>query len=790
MSNLNFSGLFGGGAFAIDPTKFNFSAYTPEPKKEVVVDPVDVVSNNTPNAQVEILEGAGTVAVTKPDPIAQAIESLKGKDLTTAFNVNPVANMTVAPVTENVDNNIRNAVQNLTAEQPVETFEPIQESVGNSNILQAVEQVQQTTQSPTDYSSMTWEDLEEQRLAGGGFSLGSDFVAQDQAAREADLTDQGLMFQAGLGEDLFQDYNPNDQFTTGAMGDVLRSGNQADFKNLIDQGTVNRLAAIGLQADYKQDEYKGYRYNPETGAYDYYDNTPSMIEQLAPDIVKTAILGVATAGAGSALASSSAVTGIAGGSTAASSAIGHGIAGSLSSAIQGGDTKDILLGGALGALGGYTEGLQTDLANAQDNLTNLSNIAQSNIAGEALIAQTQIAGAAETVQALQAHAETINMINNSVDLVQAIDEKDIIKAIDSGLALGGMESSTNLLATKLQDSYGADSFIGSNASALASTGLQAAVDIAQGEDAKDVLQNATNNILITTVATEENIRSLFGNDLEEGSFLSNNIDPLTKAITAVTHAGLEGKNREELVGEFVKTYIEEDGQILPESDGKDEDNIFKDLENWYHENIEDPLEAYWQQIEPYRDRVEAQFEAAIQLAETYVIDPAKRVVDGVIEGADTLIRSLPTEKEDWEQFEDDVKDNVVDPVVTGVRETGRFVRGLLPEGSDVEIPLPEFNIPDLPDLPDMPDMPFEFDGELTRRVSNVDYFYDESDIVRNPLLSSGNTRIQDLASTLQLEQEKAKQEARRGALKDEEGRVKRSKGVLNVGATGTVRYTG
>ena len=81
MSNLDFSGLFGGGAFAIDPTKFNFSAYTPEPKKEVVTDPVDVVSNNTPNAQVEILEGAGTVAVTKPDPIAQAIESLQGKDL-------------------------------------------------------------------------------------------------------------------------------------------------------------------------------------------------------------------------------------------------------------------------------------------------------------------------------------------------------------------------------------------------------------------------------------------------------------------------------------------------------------------------------------------------------------------------------------------------------------------------------------------------------------------------------------------------------------------------------------
>ena len=70
----------GGGAFAIEPTKFNFRADAPETKKEVCVDRVDVVRQNTPNAQVEILEGAGTVDGQKPDAIAHAIESLKGKD--------------------------------------------------------------------------------------------------------------------------------------------------------------------------------------------------------------------------------------------------------------------------------------------------------------------------------------------------------------------------------------------------------------------------------------------------------------------------------------------------------------------------------------------------------------------------------------------------------------------------------------------------------------------------------------------------------------------------------------
>ena len=100
MSNLDFSGLFGGGAFAIDPTKFNFSAYTPEPKKEVVTDPVAVVSDNSPTPDVEVLEGAGTVAITQPDPVQQAINELQGKDLSDDFNANP---MNTTPVTPTAD---------------------------------------------------------------------------------------------------------------------------------------------------------------------------------------------------------------------------------------------------------------------------------------------------------------------------------------------------------------------------------------------------------------------------------------------------------------------------------------------------------------------------------------------------------------------------------------------------------------------------------------------------------------------------------------------------------------
>ena len=57
---------------------------------------VDVVSDKSPTPDVEVLEGAGTVAITKPDPITQAIEALKGKDLSNDFNVNPIAPTPVA----------------------------------------------------------------------------------------------------------------------------------------------------------------------------------------------------------------------------------------------------------------------------------------------------------------------------------------------------------------------------------------------------------------------------------------------------------------------------------------------------------------------------------------------------------------------------------------------------------------------------------------------------------------------------------------------------------------------
>lgn len=162
--------------------------------------------------------------------------------------------------------------------------------------------------STPKYSGVNVGLLERARLEGDGFGVSQEFVKADQAQRSADRENQAFMF--GIGEDLRQEQAKGGapRFVETALGDVQRSnlasGGTADLGQYVDQGTANRLQQMGLQGVYEQDMYKGYKYNPNTGQYDYYDNTPSLLEQLAPELVKGAILGVATGGMGGFLSNS------------------------------------------------------------------------------------------------------------------------------------------------------------------------------------------------------------------------------------------------------------------------------------------------------------------------------------------------------------------------------------------------------------------------------------------------------------------------------------------------------
>ena len=260
-----------------------------------------------------------------------------------------------------------------------------------------------------------------------------------------------------------------------------------------------------------------------------------------------------------------------------------------------------------------------------------------------------------------------------------------------------------------------------------------------------------------------NVKTAVQDTIGGNEFVDNNIDAITQAVKAGGIALTDGKNREETIRDAFNAYRENDGQLTPELEESESPDFFKNIEKWYHENIEDPLEDWWQEIEPVREMFEEAGQVVVDTVDEYVVQPVTKVVESIIEGADEAVRALPTTKEDWQALEDTVKEGASDAAEV-VRDTGRAIEGVASQ--------------------------FEPGVEGTADVSNLDYFYDDSDIIRNPLLSSGKVRIQDLASALQFEEEKAKKEARRGALKDEEDRIKRSKGVLNLGLQGNLRYTG
>lgn len=798
--NLDFSGLFGGGAFAIDPTKFNFSAYTPESNKAPVIDPVDVVSDKSPTPEVEVLEGAGTVAITKPDPVQQAIESLRGRDLTDDFNVNIVDDMTVAPepvapTTDPIEQATQSvqpaAIPSLSNLGGISGFDVTQSSVDKS--LSDAEKQQQVLNPLIS-------DIDNFGLDNFSVKANDGFITEDQFGEIKDL----------MGSDEFA--NILDKYNSG-MKDAFGDAYDGSFQGYDDKRSV--LDSLGITNSFKvyTDELGSFdfmEYNSETGQFEKQEDLSkevSMANQIVKGVAESLPIMVVTAGVGSALASSSAIAGIAGGNTAVANAIGSGLASGLTTAATGGNTEDILLNTALGGLGGYTEGVAEAQELAQANVDNLTAIANSGVAGESLIAQSQLANATATLKEINATAEVVNTINNTVDLVQAVDKKDALGIVNSALALGGMNSSQTLASDKIKETFEEGSFIVDNADVIASVGVEAVATIAEGGDAKEVLQESANTLVKEVVLTDMNVKTAVQDTIGGNEFVDNNIDAITQAVKAGGIALTDGKNREETIRDAFNAYRENDGQLTPELEGSESPDFFENVEKWYHENIEDPLEDWWQEIEPVREMFEEAGQVVVDTVDEYVVQPVTKVVESIIEGADEAVRALPTTKEDWQALEDTVKEGASDAAEV-VRDTGRAIE----EGYDVaEDFVKEEVAPVIRDTGrDIREAvapvteavrdtgraiegvasQFEPGVEGTADVSNLDYFYDDSDIIRNPLLSSGKVRIQDLASALQFEEEKAKKEARRGALKDEEDRIKRSKGVLNLGLQGNLRYTG
>lgn len=747
--NLDFSGMFNSGAFALDPSKFDFSAYAP--KKETVTDPVDVVSNNTPDAQVDILEGAGTVAVTKADPIEQAIQSVQPTlpDLTASPGMDFGMDFGIAPIAADVSP--------LTSNIPV------------------------SSGTTTNGSFMD--------VGAGQTGLSSNVNTDVGAEKAYDLLDGVLESNDDI--EGINNYLKGEQFS-GYMSEyddnlsVLGNYKKASgaTANLLNQ--VGLPKALGVQGEYGG--YKNYTYNSETNQYELTGDTEkSAFEAAAPDIIVGVAAAAATAGLGSVLGAATGATGVIG--TAATNAV-------ASVAVQQLVTGEVdPTKVALAALGGALQGAEAADVAANADLAG----AYADFGADSIEYANALNAANEATSTL----ELVNNISTGVDVVSAIEDKNVVKAFDLTASMLDAPTLSEVVSEKLSSVVSED-----YVDAATDTVIRAGSTAIQGGDVGEVLQDAGNEFLIKQYTTEEAVQERFG---FEGDWSKT----ASRTISSVATDTLKGESSKDIALAGLETFLDNAIRLIPE--GEDSTDYLADAEKWWHENVEDPLENWWQEIEDTRNAIEAPFEEAY--------DTAVKIGEAAVNAVDAGIRAVPTTKEDWENAAETVNNTVVDPVVDVVRETGRGVEEVYDTAEDFvkEEVAPVINqagrdvretvapvteavretgrdireafssdsdVAATPDvtLPEA-DIPFSVgaDPEITQERRG--FYYDDSGLVSNPFLRGGEQgRIKSLTDMIQIEQEKSARQAK--ILADEEERKLRYKSVFGVNPNVQVKYNG
>ena len=667
--NLDFSGLFSGGfTNNLNKNNFDFSAYAP--KKETVTDPVDVVSNNTPDAQVDILEGAGTVAITKqpevryssavtnaiaPDSIEQAIQSVQPilPDLTASPTIDLGMDFSVAPIAE--------------------TSKPMQSVVGsgagfdvtNPSDFSAfpvkeepVQPVDNTvTYDPIEASLMSSEEDEKDyyqsilNSPAPSLELGMDNPAAFKDETGRPQVNSGILDyftgqeQARIG---LQDLRPAAQGEEDNEREAIAASNMG--QDLVDKYNIPTSFSI--------DENYNWVLNPETLTYN-----KQMVSATGADVALMAGTMIASAGLGAAIAGSGAVTSLASGNVAVASAIGQGVANGLTTVLQGGNTEDILLNTTIGAIQGGAEGLNQMTATARDAAT--------------VIGASQ--EAIKTATTLGAQADVMNNIVNGINLVQAVDQKDPLKAIESALLLTDNESLSTIVKDGVVNITDSD-FVANNVDMIASTIIGATEAAVKGEDAEGIVTNAVNTAIKDNVLTKENVSTFLAENTDSEGFVADNFDAIVEGVIKGGNELLDGNNKEGIAIEALQPIVKKNVKELVENIGTG-DSSFDGLdfiEDAYHEYIEDPLEQLWQDIEPLRDTIEETVGVGVEFVKENIVNPVVETVSTIIKEVEpTVDKVVETVRETGrgaEEIYDTAEDFVKEEVAPAIRDVGRDIR--------------------------------------------------------------------------------------------------------------------
>ena len=168
-----------------------------------------------------------------------------------------------------------------------------------------------------------------------------------------------------------------------------------------------------------------------------------------------------------------------GASGATAGAIGQGLVSTATAALGGARGSDLLKAGVLGAVGGYTRGLGTEL-------TQLNEAASAAQAAGDVATAANLASQAST---LSSQLNMVNTISNTARAIDAIANENYVGAVLIGLEQTDF-SLRDWTADKLSTTFGADEVLGINTDDLAVGINSFGINMLKGDDPEDALKSA------------------------------------------------------------------------------------------------------------------------------------------------------------------------------------------------------------------------------------------------------------------------------------------------------------
>lgn len=390
-------------------------------------------------------------------------------------------------------------------------------------------------------AGVNFNTLNQARLAGNPFSVGEDFIQSNLQALQQQEQDKGLF---GVGEDLT---GFDKDYIGLATGDQRSMSALGQFQTAQESSINTRLQELGLQRVYQGDMYRKYVFNPNTGKYDYIDNTPSLLDQAIPALIKAGVMTAVTGGLSAGL---SAATGMGAG-------MATGLTTGAMTLAQGGDVKDAVVNGLTAGLG--------------EEVKNLNAAVKAGTATKEMVAT----------------AEVLNNVKNVANLAQAVESGNVLQAITSGMDLAGLGSVRDVIGQGVQAVAGNNQFINNNLDAITNAVTKITKEGIKGTDPAMMIA-----------------KGLWEYGKSGGELPSVNFDFSTGNWD--TPEWLKAIDKEALqpIKDSIKAGYDElnDKVLNPIQETADElirglpttKEQWNELEEAYHENIEDPAEEFMQ----------------------------------------------------------------------------------------------------------------------------------------------------------------------------------------------------